>query len=138
MVMRQAPPSRRSSLHDSMVKPRGTHQCRMRSGSTKARNTSSRGASRTLVSVNSRVSARLASLAFAAMALSLALAGRLDLLQIVFQAVEPLLPELPVGRHPLGDLAQRRRLQPARPALRLAAACDQASVLQHLQMLGDR
>src|SRR5216683_6739461 len=121
MVMRQAPPSRRSSVQDSMVKPRGTHQCRMWSGSTKARNTTPRGAESTRVSVNSRAIARRASPAFAAMGLPLRRArpaGRLRLLQIGLQAVEALLPELPVGRDPFGDLAQRRRFEPARPALR--------------------
>src|SRR6266850_3687694 len=42
--------------------------------------------------------------------------------QILFQAIESLLPQTAIVRHPVGDLLERTRLQPAWPPLRLAAA----------------
>ena len=39
--------------------------------------------------------------------------------------------------HPVGHLFQWSGREPARPPLRLAAARDQASPLQHLEMFGD-
>src|SRR5690606_10072016 len=60
----------------------------------------------------------------------------LQLLQIHVEAVEALLEELPVVLEPIGHLAQRARLEPAGPPLRLAPAHDQPGMLQDLQVLG--
>src|SRR5512139_3840242 len=123
MRMRQAPPSRRSRAHDNIVKPRGAHQCFMCSGSTKARKTASRGALKRRVSVKSRT-ASSASSAFACTLLSF--------LQVRPQPIKPLIPELAVVGDPFQHLAQRLGGEPAGPALRLAAARDEAGALQHL------
>src|ERR1700704_1079591 len=62
----------------------------------------------------------------------------LDFAQIGVQPIEALLPELPVPLHPIGDVLERRCLEPAGPPLRLAAARDQPRGFQHLEMLGYR
>jgi hypothetical protein len=61
----------------------------------------------------------------------------LQLLQVVIQPIEALVPELAVPLHPIGDLVQRSRLQPARPPLCLSSLRDQPGSLQHLEVLGD-
>src|SRR5439155_7515277 len=96
-------------------------------------NTTSRGASNRRVTVSSRCRAAAAALSLAPIPLFF----RFELAQIVVQPVEPLVPEPAVVLDPLGGVLQRRRLQPARPPLRFAAARDQAGALQHLQMLRD-
>src|ERR1700754_2255766 len=61
----------------------------------------------------------------------------LQLLEVVVEAVEALLPELAVGFDPAGDLPQGLRLDLAGAALRIAAARDEPCVFQDLQMLRD-
>src|SRR3546814_8614249 len=62
----------------------------------------------------------------------------LQLVEIVLQPVEALLPELPIALQPARGILQRRGIQPAGPPLRLAPATDEAGPLQHLQVLGNR
>src|SRR5215510_11241309 len=58
-----------------------------------------------------------------------------QLAQVVVQTVEALLPVAAVALHPVGDLLERLRLQPAGPPLRLAPARDQSRVLQYPEVL---
>src|ERR1700733_8461617 len=51
MQQRNFPPTRKSTLHTGAVKPFGPHHCMMYFGSVHAFQTSSRGASKTLVIV---------------------------------------------------------------------------------------
>ena len=62
----------------------------------------------------------------------------LQLLQIQFEAIQTLLPELAVFIHPAGGRLQRPRFKPAGPPLRPARPRDEARVLEHLEMLGNR
>src|SRR4029078_9407679 len=59
-----------------------------------------------------------------------------ELLEVRVQAIEALLPDVPVVLRPLRYLLERRRLDPARPALRVAPLHDQPRALQHAQVLG--
>src|SRR5437588_10450206 len=61
----------------------------------------------------------------------------LYLAQIVVQTVEGRCPEPPVLPHPIGDIFERTRLEPAGPPLRPPAARDQSGARQHLEMLGN-
>src|SRR3546814_19995138 len=61
----------------------------------------------------------------------------LQLVEVALQAVEALLPELPIALQPAGGVLQRGRVEPAGAPLGLAAARDQPGALQHLEMLGD-
>src|SRR3954468_11461474 len=58
--------------------------------------------------------------------------------QISVELVVPLFPELAVGLRPVGDVLDRLRPQPRRPALGVAPSGDQSGALEHLEMLGDR
>src|SRR5271166_5421734 len=113
-----------------VVKPCGPHQRAMCSGCVHALNTSRRGASMTRVTTSSRS----AVLMFASTALLLAL----QFLQVALEAVEALFPEDAVVLQPVGRTLERARFQPAWAPLCLTAAGDQAGVLQHLEVLGDR
>src|SRR5262245_54821262 len=62
---------------------------------------------------------------------------RLPLLQVVLQPVEACLPEPAIMREPVGGMAHRGGVEPARAPLRLAPARDQAGALEHLEVLGD-
>src|ERR1700674_479519 len=62
---------------------------------------------------------------------------RLQLVQVFVQAVEALVPEAAIVVEPVVNVLQRRRLDPAGPPLRRAAARDQAGALQYFKMLGD-
>ena len=68
---------------------------------------------------------------------ALGLAG----LHLVEQGIKPLVagvPELPVGFQPLVSLRKRGDFKTSRPALRIAAAGNQAGTFQYSEMLGDR
>src|SRR5258708_11629146 len=129
--MRIAPPGRGSNSHTGFVKPCGPHHSATHFGSVQALNTSSRGASNTRVKINS--------------CCSLAMMFPVDIFfllflhfaQIVIQPIEAGRPELPVVRHPIGDVLQRRGCDAAWPPLRLAPAGYQASVFQHLEVAGN-
>src|SRR6476469_1075534 len=53
---------------------------------------------------------------------------------VVFEAIEPGVPELPVLVEPLRGVFEGARFEAARPPLRVAPASDEAGVLQHFQM----
>src|SRR5919112_249297 len=128
MQRRKVPPGRRSMSQYGIVKPSGPHQRLTRSGSVHARNTSSRGTSKSRVTTSSsgRGSPPVATLPLPPY-----------LLQVVVQTIEAFFPETTVTLHPVGGLLQRPRLEPARPRLRHATARDQTGPLEHLQVLGD-
>src|SRR2546430_12691244 len=125
MRKRKAPPGRTSIVQDGVVKPCGPHQRTSRSASVQALKTRGRGASKTRAMTSSRSAAVLA-LPPAAMSPPF----RLQLAQIVLQAIEALVPETAIVLQPVGGLLERSRLEPARPPLRLAAARDQTGALQ--------
>ena len=54
-----------------------------------------------------------------------------------FQAIETLLPETAVVLHPVSDVFEWTRLDPAGPPLGFAATGDQTGVLEHLEVFGD-
>src|SRR5437763_15291964 len=119
-----------------VVKPCGPHHCAACSASVQAANTTSRGASKTRVTVSSCPDALLAPSSLARIPFS-PRSPRLDPGQIFVQAVEAFLPEAAVILDPIGGIPERRRFEPARPPLRLAPARNEAGMLQHLQMLRD-
>src|SRR5271170_6546519 len=129
-----------------VVRSRGPSHCTSRSGSVWARNTRSRGASNSRVTVTIGIpgSAVIAvllivvspSLLRAVTAGILFLAG----LQCRQQVVEPLValvPEPLVAGQPGGHLAERFRLQAAEPCGRPPCPRDQARLLKHLQVPGN-
>src|SRR5579864_3202200 len=61
----------------------------------------------------------------------------LQLAQILFQAVEAFVPEAAIVVEPIRGVLERTRGEPAWTPLSLAAARDQPSALEHLEMLGD-
>ncbi len=62
---------------------------------------------------------------------------RLQLAQIVVQAIQALLPEAAIMLEPPSGILERARFEPARAPLRLAPARDQTGALEYLEMLGD-
>jgi hypothetical protein len=67
--------------------------------------------------------------------MTLLLRFALQLLQQVVEAFVAVLPDLAITADPFRDLLQPSGFEPARPALRVAPACDQPGTLQHLKML---
>src|SRR5580698_3491488 len=61
----------------------------------------------------------------------------LKLLQIVVEAIEPLVPHAPIGFEPFVHILKAARLDAGRAPLRFAAACDEACALEHFQMFGN-
>src|SRR5262245_35255734 len=57
--------------------------------------------------------------------------------QVIVQAIEPRVPELPVVGQPRIDAAQRAGRQAAWPPLRRPRTRDEAGALEHFQMLGN-
>ena len=88
-LRRKVPPGRTSSVTDSggVLQPRLPHQRAISAGSVHARQTRSRGASKTRVIVISRA-------------------------EVLIEAVEALIPVAAVLGDPVGDLLERRALQP--------------------------
>src|SRR5437899_1334916 len=112
------------------------HQRLTCSGLVVASKTSSRGASRTAVMTSSRsdgIDRVTTGLLFTVMLSLLAF----QLLQIVIELAHTLLPVLAIALHPVGDIFQWRRLQPAWPPLRLPPLRHQPGPSQHLEVLGD-
>jgi hypothetical protein len=60
------------------------------------------------------------------------------LCEVAIEIVEPVFPLLAKGLHPVGNILESRRHQPAWSPLRVTPAFDETRVLQHLEMLGDR
>ena len=56
---------------------------------------------------------------------------------MALKIVEPSFPQGAERLGPVGDGLDHLRAEPARPALRVTSSCDQTSVFEHLQMLGD-
>src|ERR1700732_3121850 len=67
----------------------------------------------------------------------MSLSLRLQLVQVVSQAIEAVLPEHTVVLEPPGGVLERTHLEPAWAPLRLATARHQAGALEHLEMLRD-
>src|SRR5262245_4396811 len=128
MPKRKAPPGRTSISQKGVVKPRGPHHCAKRPGSVQALKTRRRGASKTRVMTSSRSSVWVAAFVLASMSLPL-----FQLVQIVIQAIEALLPETAIVFQPVAGILERARPQPAGPPLRLATAGDQTGALEHLE-----
>src|SRR5512144_423856 len=61
----------------------------------------------------------------------------LDLVEVIVEALELLLPEPAVRLQPVVDLLQRRRDEGARAALRIAPSRHQPRLLEHLEVLRD-
>src|SRR5262249_1381517 len=134
---RQAPPGRRSIWHTASVQPLGPYQCGRCSGSVKASKTSRRGASRgrgVTISrsdgVGSVVAPRLGVVAMILLLL-------LQVVEVLVQPCEALVPEATIVLGPLGHILERSRLEPSGAALRVAALADQAGALEHAEVLGD-
>src|SRR5438128_3403304 len=132
MQRRHVPPGRTSISQEIVMKPSGPHQPAACSASVHALNTRRRGASKIRVMTSSRCADATSALALAV----IVLLARLQLAEIIVQAIEALLPEVAVVLQPVGGVLERPRLEPAGPPLGLAAARDQAGSLQHLEMLG--
>src|SRR5579862_5824453 len=105
----------------------------MCAGSVHTFHTSSRGASKTREITNSCSVDGVEGL-FSATMIPLLF---LQLMQIIVQPIETLLPETTVLPHPIGNLLEPLRLKPAGPPLSLAAARNQAGAFEHLEMFGD-
>jgi hypothetical protein len=59
-------------------------------------------------------------------------------LKVSFEAVESLIPELPVRLDPGVDLAEAFRPQPVHAPLRVDADVDEARIAEHAEVLRDR
>src|SRR6478735_43723 len=144
MTNRHTPPALKSNALVVVRKPSGPHHCERCFGSVHTDHTSSRGALTSRVPTITFGSESRSTLLVAATLLLLLFRGlplrrfRLQRAEIILQPIEPLLPEPAIFLEPVVDALQRIQLDPARPPLRLAAAGDQARVLQHLEMPGDR
>src|SRR6185503_856471 len=139
MTKRQTPPGRMSKALVVVVKPFGPHHCARCLGSVHASNTSARGASSSRTAMMA-CGSRSRSMLFLAATLRLRLCRflcRLQLVQVVLQAIEARFPEAAIAFQPIVNAAQCARFDAAGPPLRLAAARDQARALQHLEVLGD-
>src|ERR1700721_92561 len=99
MQQRSFPPTRKSISQTGAVKPLGPHHCMMYFGSVHAFQTSSRGASKTLVMVIRSISLTLFS----------AISGLLflHLIYDYFQFVETLFPESAIANRPVADCLNR-------------------------------
>src|SRR5215469_10669390 len=149
MTKRQTPPGRKSKLEVVVVKPNGPHHCARCLGSVQAENTSARGATNSRVPTIARGSRSrsrpLGAAIFSVLRVWLVMATLLtcrrvpifglQFLQIGIQAIEAFVEKPPVMIEPVVDVLERAWLDPARPPLRFAAACDQAGALQHLEVL---
>src|SRR5919201_3909909 len=62
---------------------------------------------------------------------------RLYVAEIGIQPFEALLPMPPVLADPVGDVAQRLGLEPARPPLGVPTLLDETRTLEHLEVLRD-
>src|SRR5215831_9078221 len=99
MQQRSFPPTRKSILQKGAVNPFGPHHCMMYFGSVHAFQTSSRGASKTLVMTIRSISLTL----FSAISDLLFL----HLLYNCIQLVETLFPELAIADRPVADFLDR-------------------------------
>src|SRR5580698_2702782 len=144
---RQVPPLRVSYRSMVVVRSRGPSHCTSRPGSVWARNTRSRGASnsRVIMIIGMPGSAVIAVLLIvvpfavaAGFRRAVVFLGGLQRGQQVVEPLVALVPDPRVAGQPGGHLAQRPGLQAAEPGGRPPGPRDQAGVLKHLQVLGDR
>src|SRR5436190_13449543 len=128
IVSSNEPPGRTSIVMvvNGVVMLRGPNQAATCSGSVHAFHTSSRGASKTRVIVNSRPMGGVS-----------AITPLLDGAQVIVEPIEAALEELPVARQPAGGVLERTPAQPGRPPLGGPPAGDEPGVLEHLQVLRD-
>src|SRR6185295_7880532 len=147
MTKRHTPPTRRSNALVVVEKPSGPHHFARCWGSVHTAKTRSRGASSTRVPIMAGGSSASSKLFFPdtrlllprpCLFLLLLLLLRLQLAQIIFEAIEALFPKAAVAFEPVVDALERLGLDAAGAPLRLAAARDQPGALQHLEVLGDR
>src|SRR5579872_6439803 len=131
MWTRMAPPGRASQSQTGVVNPCGPHHCARCFGSVHILNTRARGASITRVSTSSYPTHVSRLSAFMLLLLCLQLAD------VVFKAIETLVPQPPVLLDPMSHFPQGLRLEPARTPLRLATLRNQAGPLQDFEVLGD-
>src|SRR5215469_6731321 len=131
MVALNVPPTRRSPRFSVKVKPRGQDHCARCCGSVQALNTSARGAAKLRRRVSSRCAASFVT--FACMSSLLTL----QLVEILTETLEAVLPVAAIALGPVGDFLERRRLQATGARLGRATAADEAGALEHFQMLGD-
>src|SRR5258708_24750770 len=129
MHLRQWPPGRTSISSATTVKPSGPHHCIACFDSIQARNTISRGASRSRV-ITSSCAGSTSALGFAFLAAILLLLI-LQPAQIIIETIETLLPEAAVMLDPARHILERRRFQAAPPPFCLPSAGDQPGPLQH-------
>lgn len=101
----------------------------------KALNTTSRGASKTLVMT---MSCRPGSMMNSVSAMVLPFLVVLDLPDLLIEPIEPVSRDLPVPLDPLGRGLQWCRFETAGPPLCLAAPGDQPGPFEHFEVLGDR
>src|SRR5882724_6704785 len=144
MTKRHTPPGLKSNALVVVRKPSGPHHFPRCFGSVHTDQTNSRGASSSRVPTITFGSESRSMLFVAATFLFLLLRGfafqrsGLQRAEVVLQAIQPLLPKPAIFLEPIVHALQRVQLEPAGPPLRLTAARDQAGVLQHLEMPGDR
>src|SRR5258708_12498383 len=139
MTKRNTAPARKSISHIGQEHPFGINQGVRCLGLVQGLKTSLGGASKMSTIVSSR-SPTLVKTSFLLGIFSL-LAGMFLLLffeffQIIVEAIEALIKEPAIVRHPISDVLERTRLEPAGPPLRFTGARDQAGALEHLQVLG--
>src|SRR5260370_22262715 len=138
MRIRKPPPGRMSALSVVVVKPRGAPcQCCRCSAFVHASKTSSRGASKRRVITSSCALEDSLILALLAAMFLLFPYFFLHFAQIIVQTIETPGPEPPIVLHPIGNVPQRARREPAGPPLGIASPRNQSGSLQHLQVLGD-
>src|ERR1051325_1610369 len=126
-MKRQTPPGRTSISWIVFVKPFGPHHCATCFGSVHTAHTSSRGASSNRSPTISRSAVDDSFLP--AMFLLLAL----QLVQIIFQPIEALVPHPAIISEPVVHRFECLGLDTAGTPLGLASARDQACALQHFE-----
>src|SRR5476649_611514 len=99
MSNRSAPPGRTSAAASGVVKPCGPHHAARWLASVNAAKTSSRGALSVRVITTSRICASVIGLLLGR--------GALHVAQIGIEAIELGFPQLAIGLHPAGSVAQR-------------------------------
>src|SRR5262252_1085078 len=130
IIPRYRPPTRRSIAISGQAKDLGPIQRFMCSALDHSANTTDAGALK-VRTINSSLSATL----FFRTPITFPFA---EFLEVGGHLVEALLPEAPIDRQPVVDGLKAFWLELARPPLCLAAARNEASALEHLEMPGDR
>src|SRR6266446_8488990 len=135
IIASHLPPGRRSSSTTGAVKPSGPHQFFACTGSDHTFQRRSRGASKVRL-MTSVFSAGAAARLFAVFEAGIVLL-LLKAVQIFVQPIEAFFPEGSVPLDPIADVLERGSLESRWPPLSVAAARDEAGILQHSQVLGD-